>query len=142
LRPPVFGPFLLLLFSALGCGGAANVTGTVTFDGKPIERGKIRFLPLDDKGELDPRASVVGSDIFKSKYTVKEVPFGKKQVAIDAQEIPGLPAADDQANSKRAPGLLIPPQVTRDLKVDINASAQTLDFPLKKPEAPGSGPPK
>src|SRR5438105_14541378 len=83
----------LLLVSALGCGGTANVSGMVTYDGKAVERGKIRFLPLDDKGELDGKGLIVGVDISKGNYKAMDVPLGKKKVAIHAEQIAGQTAA-------------------------------------------------
>ncbi|SRR6056297_1407834 len=45
----VLGLFALLSVAALGCGQAgpplATVTGTVTFENKPVEGGSIEFVP-------------------------------------------------------------------------------------------------
>src|SRR5438093_13685564 len=89
MRRNAFVCLVLFLTLLPGCGGTANVSGTVAYDGKPAEHGKIRFLPLDDKGELDGKGLIVGDDIVKGKYTAKGVPFGKKKVAILVQEADG-----------------------------------------------------
>jgi|GEM_PF-1461364 len=127
----------LLLSATLGCSGTAEVNGAVDYEGKPVERGKIRFLPLDDKGELDAKAMIVGVDVSKGKYKAADVPMGKKQVVIFAREADG-PAKDKTGRAQPADSL-IPPEATKDLKVDITQPRQTLDFHLKKPpEAPAN----
>ncbi|HEV3120190.1 MAG TPA: hypothetical protein VGY58_24225 [Gemmataceae bacterium] len=135
------GLILCLLFPLVaGCGATATVSGTVTYEGKPIELGKIRFLPIDDKSDLDPKGEVVGVDIIKGKYTAKEVPMGKKKVAIDAQQIAGQAAPAPRASKGDQPQTvepLLPPEATRDLIVEINALNQNQNFDLKKP-APAS----
>ncbi len=131
----------LLLASALGCSGMANISGTVTYDGKAVQRGKIRFLPLDDKGELDGKGLIVGVDISKGNYKAMDVPMGKKKVAILAQETAdqtAAPAGIDKSGQKQAADSLIPPEVTKDLRVDITQPNQTVDFHLKKPQDAGA----
>lgn len=34
-----------------GCGGSTSLSGKVSFDGKPIEKGAITFEPVDGKGQ-------------------------------------------------------------------------------------------
>ena len=63
MTSPRFLVLCLALLACLGCGGTATVSGNVTYAGKPVERGRISFLPLDDKGELDAKSPVIGSDI-------------------------------------------------------------------------------
>jgi hypothetical protein len=127
----------LLLVCLLGCGGTANVSGTVTYDGKAVERGKIRFQPLDDKGELDGKGLIVGVDISKGNYKAMDVPLGKKKVAIHVEQIAGQPAAPagtDKFGQKQAVDSLIPPEATKDVRADITQANQTADFHLKKPQ--------
>jgi hypothetical protein len=132
---------VLLLPLAAGCGGTATVSGTVTYDGKLVEHGKIRFLPMDDKGDLDPKGDIVGVDIIKGKYTAKEVPMGKKKVAIDAEQLAGQTgptARDAKGDPAQAVEPLIPAEASRDLTVEINTLEQTQNFDLKKP-TPAAG---
>jgi hypothetical protein len=75
-------PILLVvlsgLFSASGCGPAtATVSGEVTVDGKPLDRGLIVFSPADSNGE-PARAR-----IQNGKYEVRMV-AGKKFVQLSA----------------------------------------------------------
>src|SRR5262249_59994 len=123
--------FLLLCVAlplCAGCGGTATVTGQVTFDGKPVERGQIAFLPLDDKGDLDSKVPVIGAGINKGKYAAKDVPVGKNKASIPADEIEG---------PSRPPGAakpLMPPEAPNNLTVETNKPEQTADFPLKSPD--------
>jgi hypothetical protein len=65
--------------TVIGCNrgpATKNVTGTVTYQSKPVTSGLINFLP--EKGR--PLGSGIGSD---GTYSVK-LPTGKYQVRIDA----------------------------------------------------------
>jgi len=60
-------PLLLLACSLSGCGNSEEgpsryvVTGTVTYDGKPVPRGYVTFVPDNAKGTTGPtsRAKIV-----------------------------------------------------------------------------------
>ena len=56
---------ILLLASLPGCGDTSlTVTGNVTCNGQPIERGAISFRPADSKGPS------VGGEIKDGKYAI------------------------------------------------------------------------
>jgi hypothetical protein len=63
----------IILLSAIGCGnsGPMPVSGVVTLDGQPLERGKLDFQPTDNKG---PTAAAVIKD---GKYDCSVMPGGK-----------------------------------------------------------------
>ena len=68
-----------------GCGGSDEiekfqVTGTVTYQGKPIEKGSITFDPADNQG-----ISAMGG-IENGQYTA-EVPPGEKIIRISAVRV-------------------------------------------------------
>jgi hypothetical protein len=70
---------------AAGCGDSGPkryaISGTVTFQGSPIEEGIISFEPLDQGRTMD------GATILKGKYTIpknKGMAVGKYQVRIYA----------------------------------------------------------
>ena len=109
----------LALLACLGCGGTATISGNVTYGGKPVERGRISFLPLDDKGELDAKSPVIGTDIAQGKYKVTEVPRGKKQVAFSVAEVKGAEPPFEIANNQ---------------PFDITEANQTANFEVKKPD--------
>ena len=93
----------------------------VTYEGKVIDKGKITFLPEDEK------TAAVGVDISQGRYLAKEVPLGPKRVAILALSMAGM-----EPKSSAEP--LIPPEATKDLKVDITQRHQQADFSLKRPD--------
>jgi hypothetical protein len=73
-----------------GCGGVddvpemVTVTGTVTFDGKPLPTGEIIFRPADGKGRVD------AASIKDGQYTL-ECTLGGKAVTITAlREVAGV----------------------------------------------------
>jgi hypothetical protein len=69
---------LLALFLTSGCGGprTAQVSGTITYNGKPLPRGTIGFtLIADDKrGDSSP--------ILEGKYVIHRAPVGMVKVTI------------------------------------------------------------
>ena len=94
---------LLLVACILGCSGRtgperAIVSGSVTYDGQPVDDGMIRFVPAEGT-----KAPVSGAVIKAGRYTVDShggVPVGTRRVEIlgnrpdpkaaPAQEVPGL----------------------------------------------------
>ncbi len=71
----------LLVFSGCGSGTAVernNVSGSATFDGKPIVYGSIQFIPQHGESEAAPTGSAV---IENGKYTT----------SVDGQGIVGGP---------------------------------------------------
>ena len=71
---------LLILLATTGCGGGPemyDVSGTVTFDGQPVERGEISLDP--DDARLSPDAGV----IEQGRFSFPAKP-GKKTVRIRA----------------------------------------------------------
>ena len=68
-----------------GCGrsdGLTEISGTVSYDGQPVKKGTITFLPADGKG---PTAATLIAD---GKYSVKVAP-GKKLVKIEGYKVIG-----------------------------------------------------
>lgn len=69
----------------LGCSGdntTGEVTGTVSVDGKPAEKGSIGFVPVDGK------SPTAGAEIKDGKYTAK-VPVGTAKVEIRVPKVVG-----------------------------------------------------
>ena len=77
-----------LLASALviaGCSdgaGLADVTGSITVDGAPAEKGSITFIPDDGKG---PTA---GGEIVAGRYAAR-VPVGTSKVQVRIPKVVG-----------------------------------------------------
>ena len=84
-----FTTVLLLVFvlTSAGCGdGKVRVRGTVTFDGKPVDRGVISFDPADGQGPNT--GSEIADGRFELSGPAEAIP-GKKIVRIRAFRITG-----------------------------------------------------
>ncbi len=74
-----------LMLCLAGCGsnnGPREISGTVTYEGHPLAKGSIVFLPVDGQG---PTAATL---ISQGKYSVKVFP-GSKQVKIKGFKVIG-----------------------------------------------------
>lgn len=128
--------------AATGCSSESDglareaISGTVTFDGQPLERGSITFLP---EGQLPTQG---GAPIMDGKYSIAQnegLVAGKYHVAITAPLGEGEKSKDTVSN---APGM--PPKPPKDLipaqyntkstlVADVEAGkANTFDFNLEK----------
>lgn len=84
------------LILCVGCGApTGRITGTVTFDGKPLPAGRITFLCF---GEGRP---VLSSPIADGRYLMEAVPVGGARIAVETfnteafrqpKPAPGVPA--------------------------------------------------
>jgi hypothetical protein len=136
--------WLLILSTALLCGcggGAARITGVVTYEGQPVGDGAISFLPADGKG---PTA---GGPIVAGRYTVEELTPGPKLVKIEAvKQVPFARSSEEMAKKAAAnqlfgdgsgiidPADVIPPNAEgNNAVVEIKPGKQTHDFHLTKP---------
>ncbi len=83
----------ILLLTA--CGTESNmgdVTGTVSVDGQPAERGSVSFAPLSGAG------STSGAEISNGKYSAK-VSLGKNKVEIRVPKVVGKQRLYDTPDS-------------------------------------------
>lgn len=73
--------FCSLFVSTIGCGddGVESVTGTVTYNGKPVTKGNVRFIPesgrpasgaIDSNGRYEMATSKDVMGIAPGEYTV------------------------------------------------------------------------
>src|SRR5262245_48276896 len=76
-RAASIGVFVAAVLLLVGCDGVpmAQVSGTVKFEGQPVEEGTIAFYPADGKG---PSA---GNPIKNGHYSAK-VPLGNMKVTV------------------------------------------------------------
>jgi hypothetical protein len=86
-RLSVLGIFLSCLF-LVGCGksGHAQVSGTVTLDGKPVNKGVVTFHPLNQQG-----AVASGTIDTSGRFTLQVgeehfVPVGEYEITVLATE--------------------------------------------------------
>jgi len=95
-----------LVMFALGCGesdplGRKAISGTVSFNGAPIERGNIGFQPVEKS------TTSGGASIEAGKYSIprqKGLPAGKYRVTVNAPKGGGA-----QASKDAPPGDPLPP---------------------------------
>jgi hypothetical protein len=86
----------LPILGMLGCGGGpklppmAKVSGTVTFDGKPLPRGMVQFTPEGStvSHPLPPATGAIGSDGRFTMYTagVAGAVLGQHKISVEARE--------------------------------------------------------
>lgn len=121
-----------MLTTVLGCGGDGfmDITGKVTLDGKPLERGRIEFTPSSDSGG----GPIEAADIIDGAYQARPM-SGKKTVRISGGKLigqhpfspePGAPMVDDIEE-------LVGPEYNTNttLQCDITSGQATYDFELK-----------
>ncbi len=85
-----------------------NLEGTVTVDGKPLDKGKIVFHPKD--------AKAIEVEIKDGSYSAKDVPAMSMPVTVEGE---GVPKAFTDAR-------------TTPLKIEVKKGQQRADFDLKK----------
>lgn len=117
---------------AVGCGGGEKgpatypVTGTVTFDGEPIENGRVLFREV----EGDRRA--YSAPIKNGNYELTAQP-GSMTVEITASRI--IPGKFDNSNGTPEPvgEMYIPAQYNREstLTAEVKPSDNEIPFELK-----------
>lgn len=123
-----------ILGMACGCGKGGgvtevskiNVSGKVTLDGKPLEKGQIMFVSVDNKAATEPALG----DIKDGSFSLA-VPAGSKIVRITASKVigkrkkykddPSSPEVDDVEE-------LIPPQYNQKSKITKDISSSSPDL--------------
>lgn len=95
----LFASLVVTIASVTGCGGSSmksyNVSGDVTFDGAPLPRGTIQFLPDAAKGNKGPAgfANVVDGK-FDTKTSGKGTVGGPHKVVISGFDGKADPSAE------------------------------------------------
>ena len=135
-KAAVFGGLAALLVG-MGCSkGVSSVSGTVTYEGQPIQQGEITFTPADGIGP------VVGAPITAGAFTVGEIKPGTKTVQIS--ELPTLefPKSTEELAKAAQQGVRPGPPPTNLMPVnavgngatiEIKPGKQRHDFQLTKP---------
>ena len=124
---------LALLPWGLGCTAPleSQVNGTVTLDGKPLDKGNVSFLPV---GSGTPAYGSIGAD---GRYEVKTgqgegLKPGDYVVVVKATT--EIVASDEPGAHEVLPELLTPKAYadkgTSPLKFTVAAGSQTIDLPL------------
>lgn len=134
----ILAGFGLLL--AVGCSTATSVSGTVTYEGQPVDNGYITFAPADGRG---PSA---GGPIAAGAYQLDKITPGTKQIQIiGVKAVPFARNSEDMARMAAeaaqrgdTTGIIdradeVPADAAgNNAQVEIKPGPQTLDFHLKK----------
>jgi hypothetical protein len=117
---------VVVLLSAIpGCGSGkatATVTGTVTYQGKPLPAGKVSFFGLD--GQV--ASGLIGED---GSYEITNVPLGLVKVAVSTPLPPPPEIIKAAKEGKRRFGKGNP----------ITVDSNTVSIPAKYSEPAKSG---
>ena len=118
-----------------GCGGKlAQVTGKVTLDDRPLERGTVTFHPVK-AGPLGIGALQPGGTYQIKSGDQSGVPPGDYQVTVVATADPPKPAAGAGPAPEAPPALLTPAKYgkveTSGLRFTVPAGGGSFPIPLK-----------
>jgi hypothetical protein len=92
-RVASFSIALIVLLAGCSDNRTAEVTGMVTVDGKPVEKGSISFIPEDGNGVTG------GGEIKNGKYTATKVSPGTAKVQIRVPIVVGKKKLYDTPDS-------------------------------------------
>jgi len=131
-RRVCLGSLIAVLLLSAGCSkNLAEVSGTVTLDGQPVEEGSINFIPIEGN-----TGAGAGAIITKGRYHIaseKGVSPGKNRVEIRAFKNSGKRMIDPTG----APGAMteervpaFPPEYNDQstLVREVKAGSNTFDF--------------
>jgi hypothetical protein len=136
-----WGAVLLVTALVSGCGGSgATVSGTVTFEGEPVNHGHISFMPTDGKGPAE------GAPIRDGRYELAIRIPGPKMVKIEAvkkvqtnwSSLEGQEAYREAvahgtlAKLYETNDLIAPDAIGNNQKVEVVSGKHTFDFELRK----------
>jgi hypothetical protein len=131
----------LFLALAAGCGGGsgATVTGTVTFNGQPVESGTISFFPEDGK------SAPAGGEVHNGSFSVKNVSPGKNRVAVSSHGGKGPENMDDAIKAAKqgpAKDVIMPKDDGNNQVVDVTSGGPPLELKIRTAVSSGGTRPK
>ena len=128
---------------AAGCGKpAGSIRGSISYDGRPVDRGAITFFPEDGKGPNCGGAIAGGryeaADLTPGKKRVqivgvKAVNFGRRPEYMDPATKNAWPKADAVGIIERA-DVIAPNAEGNNVVIEVVAGAQVHDFELRPPK--------
>jgi hypothetical protein len=130
---------LIVLFFVCGCAPPTGVVkGTVTFQGRPLEAGQVRFEPTSGAGGTQ------GGEITKGEFLVKGLQPGKFKVRVDGEyRPPKITAPGGPESQRRMTDAEILAQsdplpvdtMGRDQEIDVVVGEQRMTIELTSPSA-------
>lgn len=134
----------IMLVAAAGCGQSgmeyttSQVKGTVSYQGKPLETGKIRFIPDGEVVNGQVAGKAIFANIKDGSYTITAedgATVGKNRVEIKSYRGSGkmMIASGGEGEKVEEVVQFIPSQYNSEseLSVEIKEGENTLDFDLK-----------
>jgi hypothetical protein len=130
IAPTILLPAMLVL---AGCGHSkvAEVSGTITYDGKPLQEGAIVFFPADGNGPTS------GSVIQDGKYVAQKVWVGDAKIQITSPKDTGI--KKKVYDTQDSPEVSITTELlpakynsASELKYTVTSGKQIKDFDLGK----------
>jgi hypothetical protein len=120
------------------------VTGTVTYNGKPLEKGQVNFLPTApdgrpasgdiQAGEYSLTTQTPGDGAMPGKYRVTIVASDVDLNAAIAKQQGGIPSQEDVIKAQRKAKRLIPAKyedpAKSGLEREVKEESNTFDFSL------------
>src|SRR5438046_3166208 len=115
------GLFLVIALGCAGCSTAADVSGTVTYKGRPVAFGTVMISGADGVAHY----ATLDRD---GTYAMTGAPLGKVRVAVNSPDpnlnrspapvaTPGFEKVDPQDTPSQKPGLFKLPKHQRDGKI-------------------------
>lgn len=122
-------PLVVVIVLAAGCDQGpklpplAPVTGVVTFDGKPLPRGMVQFVPDADRGTTGPTATAaIGPD---GTYTLTTV--GKPGAMVGWHTVRIVSQEEPKDETDTDPPSLIPWRYTDPTRSELNFEVQAIE---------------
>lgn len=135
----------LVIFVATGCGGqsglefsTSQVEGTVSYQGKPLESGKIRFIPDGKVVNGQVAGKAIFANIKDGKYAISPedgATVGKNRVEIKSYRASGKMIVSSAGEGQKVEQFeqFIPARYNSEstLSVEIKQGENVQDFDLK-----------
>lgn len=123
--------FLTALATLVGCASdnTAEVRGTVKYNGEPVEKAILTFMPTD------PKLQAKGGYVLNGRYST-QVFIGENKVSISmSKQVGSKKLYPDDPKSPEMPvtAEVLPPRYNEEteLKIDVKPGVNEKDFDLK-----------
>lgn len=127
----------LMLLAGTGCEKKTSISGTVTYNSKPVENGYISFSPKKN-------GQTLAGQITDGKYSIPKatpgqftvVVVGRKKINHYSTSAEAYAHADKNAHVSEAADYIAQEAAGNNKEVDVSAGEQTFDFAITGPPAP------
>lgn len=125
----------LVLMLCVGCGGTGELSGNVSYKGKPLKGGAVTFVEKET-GRSYP--SMIGPD---GGYKIPQIPTGDYKVCVDTSFLKDDSSSASSSMGSRMSGPQkknVPPPVQEDKEKDKGNSASHQDAAAQSGYNPGN----